>query len=135
MRVGNNIQPLCLRVSCLLWKEIISHIIHIDIPLNERITYKRKKLASVVVWAGVTSTGEKTRLTFIEEGVKINQDVYLNMLKNNWFLGSMQYLRSLVLLSNKMEPHPTLLILSKSGATRIWQISGHRSYGPLLHRI
>ena len=55
-----------------------------------------------MVWAGVTSTGEKTPIIFIEEG-----------LKYNWFLRSMQHLRSLVLLSNKTEPHPTLLILSK----------------------
>ena len=30
-----------------------------DIPLNERIAYKRQKPASVMVWVGVTSTGEK----------------------------------------------------------------------------
>ena len=52
-----------------------------DILLNERIAYKRQKPAYVMVWAGVTSTGEKTPLIFIEEGVKINQHVYLNMLK------------------------------------------------------
>ena len=34
-----------------------------------------------MVWAGATSTGEKTPSIFIEEGVKINQHVYLNMLK------------------------------------------------------
>ena len=34
-----------------------------------------------MVWAGVTSTGEKTPLIFVEEGAKINQHVYLNMLK------------------------------------------------------
>ena len=52
-----------------------------DIPLNERIAHKRHKTATVMVWAGVTSTGEKTPLIFIEEGVKINQHVYLNILK------------------------------------------------------
>ena len=51
------------------------------ISLNERIAYKRQKPASVIVWAGVTTTGEKTPLIFIEEGAKINQHVYLNMLK------------------------------------------------------
>ena len=51
-----------------------------DIPLNERINYKCQKPASVMVWAGVTSTSEKTPLIFIEEGAKINQHVYLNML-------------------------------------------------------
>ena len=51
-----------------------------DIPLNERIAHKRQNPASVMVWAGVTSTGEKTPLIFIEEGAKIKQHVYLNML-------------------------------------------------------
>ena len=35
-----------------------------------------------MVWAGVTSTGLKTPLIFIEDGVKINQHVYLKMLKD-----------------------------------------------------
>ena len=35
-----------------------------------------------MVWTGVTSTGEKTPLIFIEEGVKVNQHVYLALLKN-----------------------------------------------------
>ena len=102
-----------------------------DIPLNEQIAYKRQKPKSVMVWADVTTTGEKTPLIFIEEEAKINQHVE----KNNWFLGSMQHSRSHVLISNKTEPHPTLLILSKSGATRIRQDSRQRSYGLLLHRI
>ena len=51
------------------------------IPLYKRIAHKRQNPASVMVWAGVTSTGGKTPLTFIEDGVRINQHVYLNMLK------------------------------------------------------
>ena len=43
-----------------------------DITLNEWIAYKHQKTASVMVWAGVTSTGEKTPLIVNEEGVKIN---------------------------------------------------------------
>ena len=35
-----------------------------------------------MVWTGVTNTGEKTPLIFIEEGVKVNQHVYLDLLKN-----------------------------------------------------
>ena len=85
-----------------------------DIPLNVRIAYKRQKSASVLVWAGVNSAGEETPLILIEEGVKINQHVYLSMLKEQLFLGSMQHLRSLVLLSNKMGPHPTF---KESGVT------------------
>ena len=49
--------------------------------MNERIAYKRQKPAFVMVWADVTSTGEKTPLIIIEERVKINRHVYLNMLK------------------------------------------------------
>ena len=52
-----------------------------DIPLNDRLMFQRQKPASVMVWAGVTSTGEKTPLFFIEEGVKVNQHVYLELLK------------------------------------------------------
>ena len=49
--------------------------------MNEQTAYKHKKPASVMAWAGVTSTGEKTPLIFIEEGVKINQHANLNMWK------------------------------------------------------
>ena len=51
-----------------------------DIPLNERIANKLQKPASVMVWAGVTSTGEETPLIFIEEWVKSNRHAYMNML-------------------------------------------------------
>ena len=34
-----------------------------------------------MVWAGVASTGETTPLIIIEEGVKIDRHVYLNILK------------------------------------------------------
>ena len=34
-----------------------------------------------MVWAGITSTGLKTPLIFMEAGVKINQPAYLKMLK------------------------------------------------------
>ncbi|XP_076067677.1 uncharacterized protein LOC143040467 [Oratosquilla oratoria] len=52
-----------------------------DIPLNELLMFRRQKPASVMVWGGVTSTGQKTPLIFIDEGVKVNQHVYLKMLK------------------------------------------------------
>ena len=35
-----------------------------------------------MVWAGITFTGEKTPLILIEEGVKVNQHVYLVLLNN-----------------------------------------------------
>ena len=36
-----------------------------------------------MVWVGVTSSGMKTPMAFAEDGVKINQHVNLNMLKDN----------------------------------------------------
>ena len=33
-------------------------------------------------WAGVTPSGVKTPLIFVEDGVEINQHVYLDMLKD-----------------------------------------------------
>ena len=40
------------------------------------------KLASLMVWPGVTLCERKTRFVFIDQGFKINQQVYLDMLKN-----------------------------------------------------
>ena len=53
-----------------------------DIPEEHRISFRCQKLASVMVWAGVTSCGLKTPLIFIKEGVKINQHVYLGLLRD-----------------------------------------------------
>ena len=44
-------------------------------------SFRRQKPASVMVWAGVTTTGLKTPLIFIEASVKINQHAYMKMLK------------------------------------------------------
>lgn len=71
-----------------------------------------------MVWASVTSTGEKLPLSSLKSGVRINQHVYLNTLKEQLVLGSIQHLRNLVLLSINTESYLTLLILYKSGATR-----------------
>ena len=51
------------------------------VPVERRSSFRRQKLASVMVWAGATSKGLKTPLIFIEEGVKINQTVYRRMLE------------------------------------------------------
>ena len=53
-----------------------------DIPKEHRISFRHQKPASVMVWAGITSSGLKTPLIFIEEGVKINQHVYLGLLRD-----------------------------------------------------
>ena len=52
-----------------------------SVTIEQKTLFRRQKTAFVMVWAGVTSSGQKTPLVFIEEGVKINQHVYLNMLK------------------------------------------------------
>ena len=53
-----------------------------SVPVEQRTAFRRQKPDSVMVWAGATATGLKTPLIFIEEGVKINQHVYLKMLKD-----------------------------------------------------
>lgn len=50
------------------------------IPYNKLRALGRQGVASVMVRAGVTSDGRKTPLSFIEEGVKVDQAVYLNLL-------------------------------------------------------
>ncbi|KAF2345736.1 Heat shock factor (HSF)-type DNA-binding, partial [Trinorchestia longiramus] len=53
-----------------------------NLPAGQCISFQRHKPASVMVWAGVTSCGQKTPLVFIQQGVKVNQHVYLVMLKD-----------------------------------------------------
>ena len=53
-----------------------------NIPKEHRISFQHQKPASVMVWAGITSCGLETPLIFIEEGVKINQHVYLGLLRD-----------------------------------------------------
>ena len=91
-----------------------------DIPLNERLMFQRQKPAPVMVWGGVTSTGEKIPLIFIEEGVKVNQHLYLKMLKE-MFPGLMSHLEKTEYLSNKTEPRRTQPILFRNGVRRISQ--------------
>ena len=53
-----------------------------SVPVELRNSFKRQKPEPVMVWAGVTSSGLKTPLVFVENGLKVNQHVYLNMLKD-----------------------------------------------------
>lgn len=54
-----------------------------DVPLEKRAVFRRQNPASVMVWAGVLSDGKKTPLIFVPKGVKVNKDVYLNLLKED----------------------------------------------------
>ena len=51
-----------------------------SIPPGARIAFRRMKPASMMVWAAVSSNGKKFPLVFLEEGVKVNSEVYLKML-------------------------------------------------------
>ena len=53
-----------------------------DNALEDRSLLRRQKPQSVMVWDGVTTNGRKTPLIFVEEGVKVNKDVYLALLKD-----------------------------------------------------
>ena len=48
-------------------------------PLKEKIVGRSQKPKSIMVWAGVTYNG-KTPLVFIDEGVKVNQELYLTQI-------------------------------------------------------
>ncbi len=52
-----------------------------QVPVNERSVFPQQKPDSVVVWTGITSCGKKTPLIFIPEGIKVNQTIYLDMLR------------------------------------------------------
>ena len=53
-----------------------------NISVEQQIAFRRQKPASTMVWDGVTSWDQKAPLIFVEGGVKINQHVYLAMLKD-----------------------------------------------------
>jgi inhibitor of nuclear factor kappa-B kinase subunit alpha len=48
----------------------------LESPGSSAVVSHRQHPASLMVWAGICATG-KTPLVFVEEGVKINKDVYL----------------------------------------------------------
>ena len=48
---------------------------------KQKVVSRSQKPKSVMVWSGITHVG-KTPLVFIDEGVKINQDIYQTMLEN-----------------------------------------------------
>ena len=50
-----------------------------EISVESRLLFRRQKPAQL--WWGVTSTGLKTPLIFIDEEVKFNQPMYLRMLQ------------------------------------------------------
>ena len=60
--------------------------------MNNWFMFSREKQASVIIWARVTSTKEKTPCNFIEKGVKVNQHLYLDFLKEkfvSWIISAL----------------------------------------------
>ena len=55
-----------------------------SVPEERRTPFRSKQPASVRVLAGVISTGLRSPLSFMDEIVKINQHVYLNMLRDKF---------------------------------------------------
>uniref|UniRef100_A0A3P8TI71 Paired domain-containing protein n=1 Tax=Amphiprion percula TaxID=161767 RepID=A0A3P8TI71_AMPPE len=51
------------------------------LPEGCRTHFHRQNPAGVMVWAAVASDGSKSPLVFIQEGVKVNSQVYLQMLE------------------------------------------------------
>lgn len=52
-----------------------------DIPLSLRTCFIRQHPASVMVWGGVCDNGLKTPLIVIPQGVKVNSQVYIELLE------------------------------------------------------
>ena len=50
-------------------------------PVNVWSQFRHKKPVCDMVWAAVASEVSKYRLVFIDEGLKVNSQVYLNMLQ------------------------------------------------------
>ena len=91
-----------------------------------------------MVWGGVTTTGLKTPLVFIDEGAKINKDTYLKLLKENllpWINSIFEEggitLQQQSPLETPTKPLCIQQILFKTGAITIWPISGQRKCGLL----
>ena len=52
-----------------------------DIPMSQRTIFRRQHPAQIMVWGMVCDDGRKSPLIVIPQGVKVNTDVYLEMLE------------------------------------------------------
>ncbi len=57
---------------------------HEKIPDHLRYLNRRQSSANVVVWAAVTTSGKKSHLVFVEQGVKIDTEKYLFSILHVW---------------------------------------------------
>ena len=96
-------------------------------PFECQTLFRRQKPASVMVWAGVTSTGLKTPSIFIKADVKINQHAYLKILKGKVVLWVKKVKK---LAFSKTEQPLTQPDWSRTGAKTISSRFGPKNYGP-----
>ena len=72
-------------------------------PVEHQTSFRRQKPASVMMWVGVTSTGLKTPLIFIEVGVKIKQHFYLKVFEDKVVLWVKKVTRNKEITLSRME--------------------------------
>ena len=88
-----------------------------------------------MVWAGVTLRGQKTPLIFIEEGVEINQHVYLAMLIEEvllWVKKTMEN-SGVTLQQDGATSHTAKMV--QSWCKKNFMFIDQRSFDPLPHQI
>lgn len=56
---------------------------HSTLDDKHRFVGRRQKPAAVMVWAGVTTSGKKSPLAFVQQGVKINSLRYVELLEKD----------------------------------------------------
>ena len=105
------------------------------VPVERCSSFRRQKPSSVMVWAGVTSTGLKTPLIFIDEGVKINQTIYRRMLEEKvipWVQETVGE-EGITLQQDGATSHTAKAVQHwcKTNFKGFWE----KKYGPLLHPI
>ena len=83
-----------------------------DIRLTDRITFRREKKASVMVWARITSTKENTTVLLIQEGATVNQHVSVDLLKEKLVSWIKRHSEKLDILFSRIEPRSIQLIAS-----------------------
>ena len=105
------------------------------VPVERCSSFRRQKPSSVMVWAGVTSTGLKTPLIFIDEGVKINQTIYRRMLEEKVISWVQETVGEEGITLQQDGATSTQPKQSSIGARPILKGFGRRKYGPLLHPI
>ena len=106
------------------------------VPQDTFRVFRTQKPMSVMVWAGVTSTG-RTPLVFVPQGVKVNQSVYRDDIlkkvlkpwaRKHFKKGEVGIPARFSTSSQGKKPH-------KNGAKQIFQGLSHRKNGHPHHQI